>query len=337
MNDASQQSESASGSTSACSKCKLPFIDMDSDCIECERCDGWFCMNCCGLSSTDFRLFQEVRAAHWFCFQCESRAIEAVKTDQVVEERCSKFLGEANDRILRLEKESVKWNEVQDHCNDLDNKLKALTESVSAVQADLSRGLGLATASTTATSRSSHEDLVLSQSDVESICKGCMEEEREKSRRRNNAIFQGIPEAVSDISTARLDHDTGIINDILKQLDMPNTQYEKALRLGKRDPENVKPRPVLIEFKDSKARDMLLRRATNLAKAPDSFKDIYIQPDRTKKEREERRKLVKELKSRQAEGDVRWKIARNKLVLREDSESRRGAGHAGVSDQSFRS
>ena len=98
-----------------CASCDHKFTVDDLTSIECERCENWYCSNCCALSDQDFQLFRSVTAAHWFCHACEQKAIEAIKTDQIVEERCKKFFSETRDRLSKLEDMAVKWEKIEKH------------------------------------------------------------------------------------------------------------------------------------------------------------------------------------------------------------------------------
>ena len=102
-----------------------------------------------------------------------------------------------------------------------------------------------------------------------------------------------------------------------------NVTYEvrKVQRLGKRD-DNAKSRPLLIQLPNSNCCDELCRRANKLRQAPEPLKGVFIQPDRTQKQRAKRAELVKELKKRQEDGDATWTIKNDKLVKKRNIQQR---------------
>ena len=71
-------------------------------------------------------------------------------------------------------------------------------------------------------------------------------------------------------------------------------------RLGKfQDGQGARSRPVIFRVANGRLRDVILQRKSELKNSCDC-NDIYISPDRSPKEREERRRLVAELKERRA-------------------------------------
>ena len=68
--------------------------------ISCERCLLWFCLSCADLSDDEHTFFTRRKArAHWYCEACEAQAVKAVSTDQAIEERCTEFLSEFQNRL----------------------------------------------------------------------------------------------------------------------------------------------------------------------------------------------------------------------------------------------
>ena len=118
-------------------------ITSGNDSIECERCEKWFCLKCSALSLEEFGLFTKMSAAHWYCSPCESKALEAVKTDQVVEDRCKKFLEETKERLERLELVSNKWSKVEELCQRLESNIKEMKGSLQVHEKQEDEVIGL--------------------------------------------------------------------------------------------------------------------------------------------------------------------------------------------------
>jgi hypothetical protein len=89
--------------------------------------------------------------------------------------------------------------------------------------------------------------------------------------------------------------------------------------LGKRETiegignDEIRPRPLKVVLDDEHSKNELLERARYLKTT--KFRNVYIVPDMTTKEREQRRMLVKERDARKAQGQD-MVIYRGKLVTR---------------------
>ena len=209
-----------------------------------------------------------------------------------MEERCKKFLSETRDRLKNLEDKAVKWKKIEKQCAKIDKELQDLKKDVKAEK-----------------SEDSNPDL---NGVVQTLFNEHMEEEKEKDRRCKNVILHGIAEATKENSQDRLEEDSVKVSEVFGFL---NVEYEvkKLQRLGRWE-EGAKPRPLMAQLPDSICCVELCKQASKLRQAPDSLKGIYIQPDRTQKQRVHRAELVKELKKKQDEGDSTWKIQNDKLV-----------------------
>ena len=279
----------------------------DKPSIECERCNKWFCLPCSSLSSEEFKVFDRISVAHWYCHTCEVKALEAVRTDQIVEERCKKFLGETMKRLDSLEAMGNRWERVEKLCTQLDTDMKDLKKSL-------------------------HEDIVTKQNEpkeiitstVQSLFSEVMEEQQEKEKRKGNIIIQGMTEYRSDDPSERLYHDNANVRAVLEYLEV-TYEVKRLRRLGQRssdadaDQDKPRPRPLLVEFHSIQSTTDAKKKARNLRKGPGDFKNLYIQADMTKKERAKRRELVEELRRRQSNGEKNWFIRDDRLVKWRDN------------------
>ena len=279
----------------------------DDDSIECERCDRWFCTKCSSLSTEEFELFTKVSAAHWYCHHCEMKALEAVKTDQIVEERCKQFLGGTLERLDKLEALGNRWSRVEEMYQQLEADMKDLKATLQ--QKD-----------DTQQHRSVQDDVLAST--VHSLFQECAAEEHEKERRKHNIIIQGMAEFKSEDGKERLYYDTGGVREVLDYLEV-DRDVKRVLRLGRRNLDNdARPRPLLVEFSSPESSSDAKRKASKLRFGSNDLKKLYIQQDLTKKERVSRNNLVQEMKRRQSEGDRNWVIRGDKLVRRKELSTR---------------
>ena len=84
-------------------------------------------------------------------------------------------------------------------------------------------------------------------------------------------------------------------------------------RVGKK---GERPRPIIVKFQDYKIKTRYLKNSVNL-KEIDGVK-IYVNPDLTPKQREERKNLVKQMNSRREKGEKNLVIRNNKIVDKEN-------------------
>ena len=72
--------------------------------IMCERCEGWTCQDCLGMSDDQYTLATEGLANfHYFCDNCDLTAMTTVQTDADIEEKCKKYCEKLEERIQGIE------------------------------------------------------------------------------------------------------------------------------------------------------------------------------------------------------------------------------------------
>ena len=80
-----------------CGKCSSEIQECDHG-LQCERCDTWYCISCLNLSEKEYTVLSVRAVFHWFCEECENKALHAVRNDQEIEERCSTYMKNINER-----------------------------------------------------------------------------------------------------------------------------------------------------------------------------------------------------------------------------------------------
>ena len=104
--------------------------------------------------------------------------------------------------------------------------------------------------------------------------------------------------------------------NVLGTLSLGEIKIVQCLRLGAWKDHAVNPRPLLVHVGNWEVRDRILRPAGKLRSSSGSniwLKDVFIQPDRTMKERDLRGSLVEQLKEKRKSGE-RWIIQGDKIV-----------------------
>ena len=79
-------------STLICKICDQSFTSYDDKLIECERCEMWVCKECAKLSETEYQILAKTNSKmHWYCEDCTASAMAAVKSDNLIEEKCKQY------------------------------------------------------------------------------------------------------------------------------------------------------------------------------------------------------------------------------------------------------
>ena len=104
--------------------------------------------------------------------------------------------------------------------------------------------------------------------------------------------------------------------NVLGALSLGEIKIVQCFRLSTWKDHAVNPRPLLVHVEDCEVRDRILRSAGKLWSSSGSniwLNDVFIQPDRSKKERDLRRSLVEQLKEKRKSGE-RWIIQGDMIV-----------------------
>ena len=103
---------------------------------------------------------------------------------------------------------------------------------------------------------------------------------------------------------------------VLGALSLGEIKIVQCFRLGTWKNHAVNTRPLLVHAENSEVRDRILGTAGKLRSLSGSniwLKDVFIQPDRSKKERDLRCSLVERLKEKRKSGE-RWIIQGDMIV-----------------------
>ena len=121
-------------------------------------------------------------------------------------------------------------------------------------------------------------------------------ESKDREKRLNNVIIFNLSESTSQLKTTRQQHDKEQILEMCTEINnnFTDTDVTETRRLGEAKENATGPRPVLITLThiDKKR---TLRRFHHI-RENDKFKNIKIDHDKTKQEREESKKLYEEAK-----------------------------------------
>ena len=145
----------------------------------------------------------------------------------------------------------------------------------------------------------------------------------DKDKRKLNVVVHNLPEETGDTPAERSSKDQAAFETVVKEGLKLKVNSTKSFRAGKRIPE--RPRLLIVTIDTMEAKLDLLSKVSQLKDT--RWSNIYINPDLTKEEREEGKKLRAELKSRREAGEANLTIRRGKVV----SLSRRSANPPNLS------
>ena len=138
-------------------------------------------------------------------------------------------------------------------------------------------------------------------------------------RRRANLIIHNLPEPEASQQSDRIAKDISKFENIVTdELKIEGVRVTKAVRLGLR--KDNRPRLLLITMDCERNKWKILSQSTKL-RASRKWKEVYICPDLTAKERELNKKLRDELKRRKANGEKNVMIKRGRIVVRRAASS----------------
>ena len=193
------------------------------------------------------------------------------------------------------------YKQLSDACATNTRSIRDLTATVETLAATVRATEAAITAANNRMDKLS-EDMVKMKAEKENVVKktesNIYREMNEIKARKKNLVFHGIPEANFDLDAKnRKEKDTNELSEVLTEIDITidtNDEIKACIRLGRRNEDQEKPRPLLIVFNKEETRDKIFSNARKLANSP--FNDISIVPDLTTKQRAEEAAMRKEAK-----------------------------------------
>jgi len=337
-------------SLSSCAGCGI-YITDDTKALQCDRCQGtdaWKCVDCLHLSTEvyDQLVSDENCSLRWLCESCDGNVMDRnLKSEPRNDDRVDSLLALVERLMAKFETMGVKYQE--DANNRLDMiriNIDKLVEKVGNLERSLD-GKAETTVVTQLDNRivtlesklANIETQIVAYGETkkteENVIKNYVEkavavqtaqntvELEEKEKRKTSLIIHGIKESVSEESGEREDDDMGVVASMLHELKCDNAAVKKVIRLGKR-PEsvgdiNVKPTPIKMVMESEDDKVQVIKSAKNLRLAQEGdWKDVFIHQDLTIKEREQRRRLVQELKDRKEKGETDLILVGDRIVKR---------------------
>ena len=227
------------------------------------------------------------------CSSCEKAVTKREKT--LICEGCERLLHTACESISSKTYEQLKDNkEISWYCNEckasikqfrnktreLEMENKGLRELLSEMKASLKKELK----EEIMMELKEHKEERVLQKDIFRT----VEDMEEKKKRCENLIIFHLPESSDDNPKKREEDDTGRMGEILKTvLQADDCDITKSIRLGKKNSDTEKPRPLLVKMRTEDQKWKVLKKAKLLRSAADvTIRKLRIAKDQTKAERE---------------------------------------------------
>lgn len=257
--------------TWTCSVCQVAYEGEKSEVMECEYCEQHFCINCMSITKQQYKVLIRMSALHWFCPVCEPKATRNIRAEREVEERCSEFLKNMESRISGIESEL---------------KTKVNKEQVEEVVKEMI----------------AEPDSRNVKDVVEQMVEEQSAERMDRESRKNNIIVFKAPETDTNLKEQRKKDDAALFLDVCNNVcecQIRESDITKAIRLGKKK-EDGQPRPLLVSVENLDKKRAIMRNLHKLKDADAPHNEISMSHDMTQKEREEKKKLLEEARTRQA-------------------------------------
>ena len=273
-------------------------IEGKEKCILCESCGKWFHTQCQELCDEAIDALESYELP-WVCRRCradlkQKRNLEN-KIDRCIEEKMKEM-----EKVIKVQLQETEKRIAQKFSDCKQQSVtqfdKRIEEGLKNVEMNVTKEIGR-------------------RSDT--VMKAVTEQER-KVDRSHNVVMHNIPEREGGSATERREHDLQIIKQITEGICGKDNdlKVEKAIRLQGREGNGSegmsRPRLLLVRFQKKEHAELVLSNQFGLREA--GFKNMYINKDLTKEQRENERKLREELKEK---GRDTHMIFRGRVVPRE--------------------
>ncbi len=332
-----------------CPSCSRPVT---KDGLECDQCEHWFHSTCERISTDQYQVLGDIQSV-WFCkscsddfrtkknkpkadksFQTEPMEVEGIKSEILVEikKTIPKLLQQEIGKHLKtsfnnhaeqvqqlrgeLKSENINLNNKLDSCLSYakvtSKGLPINEQSISSIKQDFKEITAQHDKAIMSFSRDFNEfktNFTSKQAEEKEL--------HERELRSNNVCIFNVPESKSSDPETEAKDDSIKLQSIFKnKINLDKTDIKGIFRAGSKH--NNKTRPIIIKLNSYQKKLQIVKlRNLQFETKDDSGTEatipIFACPDRTKKQQEENRKLVQELKQKQNEDKDNKYIIDHKL------------------------
>ena len=263
-------------STNAAKKKKFPCGKCDEEttstkALQCQTCDFWFHVDCIPGMNKDFfdsckKALETFGHSAFLCHVCRKVVGKFNRSMKDLEDEMKKL----KERVLVLEKEK---ETMAQRMVNMDLKTTKVKEGLEGVEKEVVSGMKKA---------------------KEEVKKDVNREMEEREERSQNLVFYGLEEG-NGTTEERVEGDKKKVEEVMKEIGVEG-EVEIKFRAGRKGEEpNPRPRPLIVKFKSEECREKTLRDARKLSRS-ENMKTVFIATDMTWAQREEARKMEKEIR-----------------------------------------
>ena len=264
--------------------------------IKCDACQKWHHADCVdGIDSEDLAYLKRKKLKmHWYCRLCDSSVTEILSNF----EKFKKF----NIEVKKMK-------------DEMDKKYSEMAKRLEKMEKDKTQ---------TANNINQRIEQQIENLAAQNLNQVDLEEQKNIENRKTNLILFGVPESVEEELADRLESDFLKVNDILAQkTEITRNEIQDIFRIGKK---NDRHRPLLIKLCDEEAKTRVLRASKDLQVIVNhEVKPVFVNVDRTPKQREKFKELRAELKKRTDDGETGLIIRGYNIVKHQLFHAKRAA------------
>ena len=244
---------------------------------------------------------------HWYCQECNPRAIIAVKTDNDIEEKCKSYMSKFKLEISE-EIQSVKSGLESRITEEVDRFNKEITD----IKTSIEQGPGTQDKNEIEQLKASMREYEKNHAEAEETL---LEEMRDREHRKLNLIIFNLPESKADDGKTRMDDDLESVRRLLAVVEVA-VPISKATRLGRK---GESTRPLRITTASITDQQGILKAAVKLRDSVEC-KDIFINRDQTPLEQKNWKELmvIRMAKIKESveagEENTNWVIRKGRVV-----------------------
>lgn len=326
-----KQQDKPDGGGSKCGTC-CKLVTEGENAVGCEICGTWYHCKCHDVSDSLHKaMIQHGAELHWFCRSCRQGAekllnIVAKLSNKVdrLEDEISRIGGDLRKDLAagieEVMKSFQKLNERVDNCElriesctvEATNHIKNCEDEMSKNKAAEMKWSEVVKSEVDSKFSELSSDLDRVQGQITQT-KSAVDEQQDKASRLNNIIIFNVKEKFIDDKDewyeGEKDNCLRLFNQAMR-VDVQPDDIKRQFRIGKKPAdENVKPRPILIEFKDGTLKNRVMESTYRLFKTEiDDYRGVYVVHDMTKQERQQCRDLaVRAREMQDADESGEWK------------------------------
>ena len=285
-----------------CRDCSNTVFE-EEQALTCDICMGWFhiaksCQNVPQVMYDMFNSDEGLGGIHWFCTHCNRGASNVFMMMNRISEDMNAGVKALKEHTKRID---VNVAKLAGRVTQQDQKIKKTDKLLEEVDAtNLRKNMTDLTTRMDTMEEKTKGTEAGAIIDVSKDMEAKIQDLREEENRKQNLLIYNIKESEETDGKVREQADRNTIIELctgpLGIQDFSDDNILKVARLGKKQDEMRKPRPVLMRLDSTLTKFKITSNTRHLATAEEKFSCLSIQPDLTKSQREHKATLIEEAK-----------------------------------------